>query len=196
MKASLPSTAVRLGCSFLTSISGRAPSGYAVCSSSITTSRDSGRNSAITCTAIRGENNDMLASDRPVVGPKRLRWQTAEVREVIAETPLVKSLVLHVADWPGHLPGQHCVPARRTAWPASTVVTAKRLQQWKPRVKRRRANRRLSGLLHRHDDRPPRAGYRVGVEGRAGDGSGCWREDRTGAYERRGTTEQPRRLLS
>ena len=49
----------------------------------------------------------MLATDRPVVGPKRLRWQIAEVREVIAETPRVKSLVLHVADWPGHLPGQH-----------------------------------------------------------------------------------------
>ena len=49
----------------------------------------------------------MLATDRPVVGPKRLRWQTAEVREVIAETPRVKSLVLHVADRPGHLPGQH-----------------------------------------------------------------------------------------
>src|SRR6516225_3332597 len=128
MKASLslPSTAVRLGAlpeievrnekpsrsavlgsERLAFISGRAPSGYAVCSSSITTSRDSGRNSAITCTAIRGENNDMLATDRPVVGPKRLRWQTAEVREVIAETPRVKSLVLHVADWPGHLPGQH-----------------------------------------------------------------------------------------
>jgi len=49
----------------------------------------------------------MLATDRPVVGPKRLRWQTAEVREVIAETPRVKSLVLHVVDWPGHLSGQH-----------------------------------------------------------------------------------------
>jgi ferredoxin-NADP reductase len=49
----------------------------------------------------------MLATDRTVAAPKRLRWQTAEVREIIAETPRVKSLVLHVADWPGHLPGQH-----------------------------------------------------------------------------------------
>jgi ferredoxin-NADP reductase len=49
----------------------------------------------------------MLATDRTVAAPKRLRWQTAAVREVIAETPRVKSLVLHVADWPGHLPGQH-----------------------------------------------------------------------------------------
>ena len=49
----------------------------------------------------------MLATDRIVAAPKRLQWQIAEVREVIAETPRVKSLVLHVADWPGHLPGQH-----------------------------------------------------------------------------------------
>jgi len=49
----------------------------------------------------------MLATDRIVAAPKRLRWQTAEVCEVIAETPRVKSLVLHVTDWPGHLPGQH-----------------------------------------------------------------------------------------
>jgi ferredoxin-NADP reductase len=49
----------------------------------------------------------MLATDRTVAGPKRLQWQTAEVREVIAETPRVRSLILHVQDWPGHLPGQH-----------------------------------------------------------------------------------------
>jgi len=49
----------------------------------------------------------MLATDRSAVGLKRLQWQIAEVREVIAQTPRVKSLVLHVADWPGHLPGQH-----------------------------------------------------------------------------------------
>jgi ferredoxin-NADP reductase len=49
----------------------------------------------------------MLATDRPVAGPKRLRWRTAEVREVIVETPRVKSLVLHVPDWSGHLSGQH-----------------------------------------------------------------------------------------
>ena len=49
----------------------------------------------------------MLATDRIVAAPKRLRWQTAEVCEVIAETPRVKSLVLHVPDWSGHLPGQH-----------------------------------------------------------------------------------------
>jgi len=49
----------------------------------------------------------MLATDHTVAAPKRLRWQTAEVRKVIAETPRVRSLILHVPDWPGHLPGQH-----------------------------------------------------------------------------------------
>jgi len=49
----------------------------------------------------------MLATDRPLGGPKRLLWQTAEVREVITETSRAKSLVLQVADWSGHLPGQH-----------------------------------------------------------------------------------------
>jgi ferredoxin-NADP reductase len=49
----------------------------------------------------------MLATDRAVAGPKRLRWQTAEVREVIQETPRVTSLVLQVSDWSGHQPGQH-----------------------------------------------------------------------------------------
>src|SRR6516165_10788207 len=104
---SSPNTAVRLGCWFRICISGRAQNGCGVSNSWIKTSQDSGRNSAITCTAIHGENNVMLATDRTVAAPKRLRWQTAEVREIIAETPRVKSLVLHVADWPGHLPGQH-----------------------------------------------------------------------------------------
>jgi ferredoxin-NADP reductase len=37
----------------------------------------------------------------------RLQWHVAEVREVIAETPRVVTLVLRVPEWPGHLPGQH-----------------------------------------------------------------------------------------
>ena len=40
-------------------------------------------------------------------GPARLEWRTAEVVEVIAETPRVATLALRVAGWPGHLPGQH-----------------------------------------------------------------------------------------
>jgi ferredoxin-NADP reductase len=44
----------------------------------------------------------------------RLPWRTAEVREIIEETPRVRSLVLDVGDWPGHRPGQR-VDVRLTA---------------------------------------------------------------------------------
>jgi ferredoxin-NADP reductase len=37
----------------------------------------------------------------------RLQWMTAIVREVIDETPRVRSLVLDAPDWPGHRAGQH-----------------------------------------------------------------------------------------
>jgi ferredoxin-NADP reductase len=46
--------------------------------------------------------------------PPRLRWITADVREVIDETPRVRSLVLHLPEWPGHKAGQH-VDVRLTA---------------------------------------------------------------------------------
>jgi ferredoxin-NADP reductase len=46
--------------------------------------------------------------------PKRLEWQLARVRDVVAETLHVKSLMLKPASWPGHLPGQH-VDIRLTA---------------------------------------------------------------------------------
>jgi ferredoxin-NADP reductase len=39
--------------------------------------------------------------------PQRLSWQVAEVLDVIAETPRVSTLILHVAGWRKHLPGQH-----------------------------------------------------------------------------------------
>jgi ferredoxin-NADP reductase len=44
------------------------------------------------------------AADAPV---RRLEWRRAEVREIVLETYRVKSLLLHVAGWRGHLPGQH-----------------------------------------------------------------------------------------
>ncbi len=44
----------------------------------------------------------------------RLDWQVTEVRDVIAETPHVRSLFLHVPDWGGHRPGQH-IDLRLTA---------------------------------------------------------------------------------
>jgi ferredoxin-NADP reductase len=49
-----------------------------------------------------------------LVGQRRLLWRTAEVREVIDETPRVRSLVLNVPGWPSHRPGQH-VDVRLTA---------------------------------------------------------------------------------
>jgi ferredoxin-NADP reductase len=45
---------------------------------------------------------------------RRLEWQVAVVRGVVAETFRVKSLLLHVTGWQGHLPGQH-VDVRLTA---------------------------------------------------------------------------------
>lgn len=42
----------------------------------------------------------------PVPTP-RLQWMTATVREIIDETPRVRSLVLDVPDWSGHRAGQH-----------------------------------------------------------------------------------------
>jgi ferredoxin-NADP reductase len=45
---------------------------------------------------------------------RRLIWRTAEVLDLIDETPRVRSLVLGVPCWPGHLAGQH-VDVRLTA---------------------------------------------------------------------------------
>jgi ferredoxin-NADP reductase len=39
--------------------------------------------------------------------PRRLEWRVAEVSEVLPETPRVRTIVLRVPGWPGHLPGQH-----------------------------------------------------------------------------------------
>jgi ferredoxin-NADP reductase len=44
----------------------------------------------------------------------RLQWMTASVREIIDETPHVRSLLLDVPGWPGHRAGQH-VDVRLTA---------------------------------------------------------------------------------
>jgi ferredoxin-NADP reductase len=45
---------------------------------------------------------------------RRLTWRVATLVEVRDETPSVRTLVLRVPDWPGHLPGQH-VDVRLTA---------------------------------------------------------------------------------
>ena len=46
--------------------------------------------------------------------PRSLEWQLARVREIVVETYRVKSLVLDLTNWQGHLPGQH-VDIRLTA---------------------------------------------------------------------------------
>jgi ferredoxin-NADP reductase len=45
---------------------------------------------------------------------RRLSWHIAEVVDVVDETPRVRTLMLTVPDWPGHLAGQH-VDVRLTA---------------------------------------------------------------------------------
>jgi ferredoxin-NADP reductase len=45
---------------------------------------------------------------------RRLTWRFGEVAAVVDETPRVRSLVLDVPGWPGHLSGQH-VDVRLTA---------------------------------------------------------------------------------
>jgi ferredoxin-NADP reductase len=56
----------------------------------------------------------MTVIETAAVPVRRLEWQSAEVRESVVETWRVKSLLLHVASWQGHLPGQH-VDIRLTA---------------------------------------------------------------------------------
>jgi len=56
----------------------------------------------------------MTAIETAAVPVRRLEWQLAKVREIVVETYRVKSLLLHVASWQGHLPGQH-VDIRLTA---------------------------------------------------------------------------------
>jgi ferredoxin-NADP reductase len=56
-----------------------------------------------------------MTASEPRAGPlRRLDWRRAQVREVIGETSRVKSLLLQVDGWQGHLPGQH-VDIRLTA---------------------------------------------------------------------------------
>ncbi|MBV9599335.1 MAG: ferredoxin reductase [Chloroflexi bacterium] len=45
---------------------------------------------------------------------RRLNWRLGRVIKRIDETPRVRTLLLHVPDWPGHHPGQH-VDVRLTA---------------------------------------------------------------------------------
>jgi ferredoxin-NADP reductase len=49
----------------------------------------------------------MKATETTSAPGSRLEWQVAEVREIIVETPRVRSLLLYLTGWQGHLPGQH-----------------------------------------------------------------------------------------
>jgi ferredoxin-NADP reductase len=49
----------------------------------------------------------MRVIETPATPAQRLEWRLAEVREILVETPRVKSLMLQIDGWPGHLPGQH-----------------------------------------------------------------------------------------
>ena len=49
----------------------------------------------------------MTAIEPSAAPVRRLEWRRAKVRQVVVETPRVKSLLLEVAGWQGHLPGQH-----------------------------------------------------------------------------------------
>jgi ferredoxin-NADP reductase len=49
----------------------------------------------------------MTAIEPQPVPARRLEWRRATVHRVVLETSRVKSLLLDVVGWPGHLPGQH-----------------------------------------------------------------------------------------
>ena len=76
---------------------------------------------AITSTETPGESNDMTATEGTAVDTTklvptlpRIPWREVEILEVVTETERVRSLVLRVPDWPGHVAGQH-VDVRLTA---------------------------------------------------------------------------------
>src|SRR5262245_32723236 len=86
----------RLGCWCRISTSGRARNGFGVCASWQRTNAVSGNHLDITTTAIPGKSRDMTATEsRPSL--RKLEWQLTEVRDIVAETPRVKSLFLKAA---------------------------------------------------------------------------------------------------
>ncbi|HVB98354.1 MAG TPA: ferredoxin reductase [Candidatus Dormibacteraeota bacterium] len=56
----------------------------------------------------------MTETRSPAIQAPPILWRQAEVLAIFAETPRVKSLLLRVAGWPGHQPGQY-VDVRLTA---------------------------------------------------------------------------------
>src|SRR5258707_11618369 len=105
---------VQLGCSCRISIFGKAPNGSADSASWKRISPASGSRLATTIMATPGKSSDMTVTETAARPVRRLKWQLAQVREIVVETYRVKSLLLHVANWQGHLSGQH-VDIRLTA---------------------------------------------------------------------------------
>jgi|SRR5580704_9168144 ferredoxin-NADP reductase len=56
--------------------------------------------------ATPGKSRDTTVIETAAAPARRLEWRLAQVREIVVETARVKSLLLHVASWPGHRPGQ------------------------------------------------------------------------------------------
>src|SRR6516162_11041323 len=102
------------GCSCRISIFGKVPSGFGGSALWKRISAVFGSHWATIITETPGKSRDMTAIEMAARQVRRLTWQLAQVREIAAETYRVKSLILHVANWPGHLPGQH-VDVRLTA---------------------------------------------------------------------------------
>jgi ferredoxin-NADP reductase len=105
---------VQLGCSCRISIFGKVPNGSEDSALWKRISVASGSHLATTIMATPGKSSDMTVIEAAAPPVRRLEWQRAQVREIVAETYRVKSLLLHVANRHGHLPGQH-VDIRLTA---------------------------------------------------------------------------------
>src|SRR6201997_5086894 len=101
-------------CSCRISISGRAQNGCGACRSWNPTSRASGSRPGITSVATHGKKRGTTVTEGRTGSARRLEWQVAEVRDIVVETPRVKTFLMDVASWRGHLPGQH-VDIRLTA---------------------------------------------------------------------------------
>src|SRR5215468_9711108 len=98
---------VQLGCSCRISIFGKVPNGSGESALWKRISAASGSLLATTIMATPGKSSDMTATETAAQPVRRLEWQLAQVREIVVETYRVKSLLLHVANWRGHLSGQH-----------------------------------------------------------------------------------------
>jgi ferredoxin-NADP reductase len=55
--------------------------------------------------ATPGKSSATAVTDRPPA--TRLQWRIGEVTAIRDETPRARSLTLRIADWTGHIPGQH-----------------------------------------------------------------------------------------